>query len=81
MAEDIENVVLLDWNLHMAFDAGLWTFDESGRLWVNPEFDTESSALKASLVDQHGEKIEAFSDVSEEYIESHNSDLEWWPPR
>lgn len=81
LAEDIENVVLLDWNLHMALDAGLWTFDESGRVWVNPEFEAEGDALKPSLVDRHGEKIEAFSNVSDEYIERHNSELEWWPPR
>jgi putative restriction endonuclease len=42
LAEDIENVLLLDWTHHMAFDAGLWTFDESGRLWIKPGFETES---------------------------------------
>ena len=81
LAEDIENALLLDWNLHMAFDAGLWTFDESGRVWVNPEFDTDSGSLKISLIQQHGEKIETFAKVADEYIERHNSDLEWLPPR
>lgn len=81
LAEDIENVVLLDWNLHMAFDAGLWTFDESGRVWLNPDLETESDALRTALVDRHGEKTEAFAKVSDEYIERHNGDLEWWPPR
>lgn len=81
LAEDIQNVVLLDWNLHMAFDAGPWTFDESGRVWVNPDFDSSSDTPEAPLIDRHGEKIESFSKVADEYIDRHNSVLEWWPPR
>jgi hypothetical protein len=81
LAEDIENVILLDWTHHMAFDAGLWTFDESGRLWVKPGFETDSDTLTASLADRHGEKIGDLSTVSNEYIERHNDDLDWWPPR
>jgi len=81
LAEEIENVVLLDWTHHMAFDAGLWTFDESGRLWVKPDFETESGSLRTSLVDRHGEKINELAPVGDEYIERHNDELSWWPPR
>lgn len=81
LAEDIENVLLLDWTHHMAFDADLWTFDESGHLWVKPGFETESEALRSSLVDQHGEIIDAFAKVSDEYIQRCNDNVNWWPPR
>lgn len=81
IAEDIENVLILNWMHHMAFDAGLWTFDESGRLWVKPDLDTDSSFLQSSLIDRHGAKIGALVNVKDEYIESHNEELEWWPPR
>lgn len=81
LAEDIENVLILDWTHHMAFDAGIWTFDESGRLWVNPRFDTESGSLIQSLVDRHGQKIEEMTLVADEYIQRHNDQLKWWPPR
>lgn len=81
LAEDIENVLLLDWTHHMPFDAGLWTFDESGRLWVKPGFETESDFLKASLIDRHGGKVDELAMVADEYIERHNDDLDWWPPR
>ncbi|MFC7047293.1 HNH endonuclease [Halobacteriaceae archaeon GCM10025711] len=81
IAEDIENVLLLDWTHHAAFDAGLWTFDESGRIWVKPNFNTESECLRSSLVDRHGEKVVALAGVKEEYIERRNDELDWWPPR
>lgn len=81
LTEDIENIILLDWTHHMAFDAGLWTFDESGRLWVKPGFETESDFLKASLIDRHGGKVDELAMVADDYIERHNNDLDWWPPR
>lgn len=81
LAEDIENVILIDWTHHMAFDSNLWTFDESGRLWVKPGFETESETLNKSLIDRHGEKVEEFMLIADEYIERHNADLDWWPPR
>jgi hypothetical protein len=81
LAEDIENVVLLDWTHHMAFDAGLWTFDESGRIWLNPEFETASESLQLSLTGRHGEKVKELSLVADAHIEEHNAPLDWWPPR
>jgi len=80
LAEDIGNVLLLDWNHHMAFDAGLWTFDESGRVWIKPEFNTESKFLRQSLLDRHGEKLRDLKMVADEYIDRHNNQLDWWPP-
>lgn len=81
LAEDIENVVLLDWTHHMAFDTGLWTFDESGRLWVQPWFETERCSLQRSLTSRRGEKFDALARVKDEYIEQHNDVLDWWPPQ
>lgn len=81
LAEDIENVLLLDWTHHMAFDGGLWTFDESGRLWIKPGFETESSSLSTSLMERHGTKIDEFSMIADKYIERNNEQLAWWPPR
>lgn len=81
IAQDIGNVLILDWTHHTAFDAGLWTFDELGRVWIKPQFDTESPSLRTSLINRHGEKIDALTEVGEEYIEQHNDELEWWPPR
>ncbi|NLV10248.1 hypothetical protein GOC74_09935 [Halomicrobium mukohataei] len=81
LAEDIENVLLLDWTHHMAFDAGLWTFDESGRLWIKPGFETESEFLNGSLLTQHGEKVDEFAMVADRHIERHNEQVRWWPPR
>nr|WP_305794598.1 HNH endonuclease [Halomarina rubra] len=80
-AEDIENVVLLDWTHHMAFDNGLWTFDETGRIWLRPGFDTASQSLCSSLVERRGEKIQALALVGDQFIEQHNDGLEWWPPQ
>lgn len=81
IAEDLGNVVILDWTHHVAFDEGFWTFDESGRIWINPAIESESTYLDNSLIDRHGEKIELLGCVDSEYIERHNEELEWWPPR
>lgn len=81
LAEDVENVLLLDWTHHMAFDAGLWTFNGAGRIWVQPGFEPASDLLQASLVDQHGELIDALTLVGDEYIRQHNEQLDWWPLR
>lgn len=81
LAEEIENVLLLSWTHHFAFDAGLWTFDESGRLWIMPGFETASPYLEQSLIDHHGEKIDTLGQVGDKYIEQRNKTLDWWPPR
>lgn len=80
LAEDLENVLLLDWTHHMAFDADLWTLDESGRLWVKPGFETDSQTLDTSLVSRHGEKVEELALPADEHLERRNSQLDWWPP-
>ncbi len=81
LAEDIKNVLLLDWTHHMAFDAALWTFDELGRIWIKKGLDTESDTLRSSLISRHGEKSEKLSLVSDNHIDRHNDDLNWWPPQ
>lgn len=80
IAEDLGNVLILSWTHHVAFDSGLWTFDESGRIWIRPELESGSPYLRASLIERHGEKVEDLAKVNSEYIEEHNEQLAWWPP-
>lgn len=81
IAEDLGNVLILNWTHHVAFDEDLWTFDESGRIWIRPDLESNSQYLNSSLIDRHGAKIKALTKVDSEYIERHNEQLEWWPPR
>jgi len=82
VAEDPRNALLLNWTHHFAFDAALWTFDEAGRLWVNPEYDPDDRWMAASLRARHGERIERLRDagVADEYLGTRNESLNWWPP-
>lgn len=48
---------------------------------MKPGFKTESDFLKASLIDRHGKKVDELAMVADEYIERHNDELDWWPPR
>lgn len=78
-AEDISNVVLLNWTHHMAFDSGLFTFDKDLHLWVHPQFEPSDSWLQATLHDRHGTQIELpeGAELSPQRIEERNDSLEW----
>lgn len=80
-AEDITNVVLLNWTHHVAFDSGFFTFDPDHRLWVNPAFETDDPHLLETLHDRHGTKIDlpAGAELSAERIRQRNESLDWWP--
>lgn len=80
-AEDITNVVLLNWAHHVAFDSGLFTIDPDLRLWVNPAFETEDPHLLQTLHDRHGTQIDlpVGAELSTERIRQRNENLDWWP--
>jgi hypothetical protein len=81
IAEDPGNALLLNWTHHFAFDAGLWTFDEAGRLWVNPAYEPDDTWMRESLRDRHGKRLDRLRDagVADEYLADRNESLGWWP--
>lgn len=81
-AEDINNIMLLNWTHHVAFDSGIFTLDPDLHLWVNPEFETGDPWLQQTLLDRHGEKLELPEGAtpSEERIQERNTSIDWWPP-
>lgn len=82
IAEDPENVLLLNWTHHFAFDVGLWTFDEAGRLWVDPDYRPDDTWMHESLRARHGERLPRLREagVADEYVGTRNEALDWWPP-
>ena len=82
IAEDPGNALLLNWTHHFAFDAGLWTFDEAGRLWVNPAYEPDDTWMQESLRDRHGSHLDRLQEagVADEYLADRNESLGWWPP-
>lgn len=83
LAEDHGNAFLLNWTHHAAFDADLWTFDESGRLWVAPDYDPEDEWMRNTLISRHGERLPRLvsAGIGDGHIAQRNDDLDWWPPR
>lgn len=81
-AEDRGNVLLLNRTHHFAFDAGLWTFDDDGRLWVNPEYDSKDEFMQKTLHERDGMRISAIanSPVADAFVNERNENLDWWPP-
>jgi putative restriction endonuclease len=78
---DPANVLCLSKTHHAAFDAGLFTLDESCRLRVSPEFETESDLLRRTLLDRAGERIELPVDTTamSGRLREHNiRHLDWW---
>ena len=82
VAEDPENALLLNWTHHFAFDAALWTFDEAGRLWVDPAYEPADRWMQESLRERHGTRLDRLREagVADEYLASRNESLDWWPP-
>lgn len=81
-AEHHGNVLLLNRTHHFAFDAGLWTFDGDGRLWVNPEYDPQDEWMRKTLHDRNGMRIAAIANapITEAFVNERNENLDWWPP-
>lgn len=51
---DLLNLLALNKTHHAAFDRELFTIDQEHRLWVNPDFDTESDLLQRSIINRAG---------------------------
>ncbi|WP_390080196.1 HNH endonuclease [Halogranum rubrum] len=78
-AEHPQNVTILNWLHHRAFDANLFTLDSDLRLHVHPEFVTDSEFLRRTLVDRDGEQLTLpeGASLSETFLRLRNEELEW----
>lgn len=79
---DPENVLVLDKTHHAAFDASLFTLDSDLRLRLAPDFETESTLLEQTLVEQAGQRVslpEPSPDVRDA-LARRNRDLDWDVP-
>ena len=79
-AEHPQNVMILNWLHHQAFDAELFTLDPEYRLHVHPEFSIENSFLQETLIRCDGEQTELpeGASLSTEFLEIRNESLEWY---
>lgn len=76
---DLSNVLPLSKTHHAAFDRGLFTIDQDYRLRVNPSFETQSTLLQQTLLNQTGERITVpDQSVDPNYLRQHNAALEWF---
>lgn len=80
-AEDPTNAFVLNWTHHMAFDAGLFTFDADLRLRVNPDFTPRDPWLRQTLLDCDGDEIQLppNAEIASSHIKERNQLLDWWP--
>lgn len=78
-AEDITNVLLLNWTHHMAFDAGLFTFDKDLRIRVAPHFNPDDPHLQSTIVDREGQTLElpVGAEISKDRLRERNQSLDW----
>lgn len=78
-AEHPENVLLLNWLHHRAFDAEIFTFDTDLVLHVNPAFSTNSEFLHRTLMDLGGScvSLPAETSISAEFLRTRNEDFDW----
>ena len=77
---DPGNVLALSKTHHAAFDAGLFTLDSDFRLYVDPNFDSESEMLRRTLIDRNGSKAQLPDDapLNPKHLDQHNRQLDWW---
>lgn len=80
-AEDPENVIILNWLHHRAFDKGLFTFDRDLRIRANPNFSAADELLQVEITERDGTQVELPSDasLSMEFLMKWNNSLKWWP--
>jgi len=80
LAEHPGNALLMNVLHHRAFDAGLFTFDETGIIRVDPAFKTDNEHLKKMFVNLDGETL-AMPDeatIDEKFLQKRNDDIDWW---
>lgn len=79
---DPENVLVLDKTHHAAFDEALFTLDADLRLCLAPDFETESTLLERTLVEQAGRRV-SLPDPSPDVrgtLARRNRELDWDVP-
>ncbi|GGN24361.1 hypothetical protein GCM10009021_27700 [Halarchaeum nitratireducens] len=80
VAEHPDNVMVLNWLHHQAFDAGLFTFDGDHGLHVHPEFEPETEFFERTLTQRAGEPVQFpnSATVGEAFLDERNGTLDWW---
>lgn len=75
---NLKNVLPLSKTHHAAFDRELFTIDQQYRLVVNPSFDTQSSVLQQTILNQAGERLPIENGrLDSDLIAKHNANLAW----
>lgn len=79
LAEDPENVFVLNSLHHRAFDAGLFTLDSEYRIRVSPAFDPGHPFLQETITEREGEQVALppEAQVRPSFLEELNSGLAW----
>jgi len=79
LAENPENVLVLNSLHHRAFDAGLFTLDSDYRLRASPAFDPAHPFLRETIAERDGERVALPPDtrIRPSYLEELNGDLAW----
>lgn len=75
---DLGNVLPLSKIHHAAFDRGIFTIDQEYRVRVNPAFETESTLLKQTILEQADTQISMpTTGLDSSYLRKHNETLDW----
>lgn len=80
LVEHPDNVVVLCWDLHAAFDADLFTFDSDHRIRVDPNFDPKEPFLKRTITSREGEKVNFPNEmtIDPEFLHRRNETIDWF---
>lgn len=78
-AEHPENVMILNWVHHRAFDADIFTFGTDLTVHVDPTFSTGSEFLHQTLVERDGRRatLPEKASVSAEFLRTRNENIGW----
>lgn len=75
---NLNNVLPLSKTHHAAFDRELFTIDQEYRLLVNPSFETQSTVLQQTILDQAGERLPIENGhLDSDLIAEHNAGIAW----
>jgi len=78
-AEHPENVMILNWIHHRAFDADIFTFDIDLTIHIDPTFSTESEFLYRTLLELEGRcvTLPKKASISAEFLHIRNDNIGW----
>lgn len=79
LAENPENVLVLNSLHHRAFDAGLFTLDSDHRIRASPSFSPGHPFLQETITEREGEQLVLPPDtrIRPSFLDALNSDLAW----